>query len=159
MTHRINTVKPLENFVVSVIFQNGVEKEYDIRQLFSNFPQFKQFESMTGLFEQVKVDTGGYGISWNDELDLDAEELWCNGIDTGNRCGVDIMSLLGYCLTEARDNAGMTQKELSEKVHMYQADISKIERGVANPSVQTLQRLADGMGMRLKIEFVPKADR
>jgi len=57
-------------------------------------------------------------------------------------------------LTKARDRAKVTQKELAERVHIYQGDISKIERGTANPSVKTLQRLAEGMGMKVKIEFV-----
>ena len=32
----------------------------------------------------------------------------------------------------------------------------KLENGTRNPSVNLLKRLADGMGMALKIEFVPK---
>lgn len=155
MAHRIESVKPLENFVVSVIFQNGIEKEYDVKILFSEYPQFLEVEHVTGLFEKVEVDVGGYGICWNDELDLDAEEIWCSGQETGRRFKVDVMSALGANLTEARNTVGMTQKELSEKVCMYQSDISKIERGIANPSVQTLQRLAEGMGMNLQIEFIP----
>lgn len=156
MTHRIKKVKPLENFVVSVIFQDGVEKKYDMGRLFAKYPQFRTFESVAGLFEQVQVDVGGYGISWNDELDLDAETIWNDGESTGKVHEVDFMSLLGANLTKARETSGMTQKELAEEVHMYQADISKIERGLANPSVQTLQRLTEGMGMELKIEFVQK---
>ncbi len=61
-------------------------------------------------------------------------------------------------LIEARRASGMTQKELSELTGIAQGDISKLEKGNANPSLRTLQRLADGMGMRLKLEFVP-ADR
>lgn len=156
MTHRIKKVKPLKNFVVSVIFQDGVEKKYDMGRVFTKYPQFRAFESVAGLFEQVKVDVGGYGISWNDELDLDAETIWSDGEATGKVYEIDFMSSLGANLTKARETSGMTQKELSEEVHMYQADISKIERGFANPSVQTLQRLAEGMGMKLKIEFVQK---
>ncbi len=156
MEHRINTVKPLKNFVVSVIFQNGVKKEYDVHQLFSAFPQFRKLENTENLFEQVKVDIGGYGISWNDELDLNAEEIWRDGVDTGNKHEIDIMCLVGTALIEARQSIDMTQRELSEKVHIHQADISKIERGLANPSIQTLKRLADGMGMELKVEFLPK---
>lgn len=156
MTYRIKEVKPLENFVVSVIFQDGVEKEYDMKQLFDRFPQFHAFESEMGLFEKVIVDAGGYGIAWNDELDLAADEIRYNGKTTGKVHEVDIMSQLGANLTKAREIVGLTQKELSEKVHIYQGDISKIERGNANPSVQTLQRLAEGMGMQLKIEFIPK---
>ena len=33
-----------------------------------------------GLFELVKVDAGGYGVSWNDDLDLSADELYTEGI-------------------------------------------------------------------------------
>ncbi|MCI8673466.1 MAG: helix-turn-helix transcriptional regulator [Lachnospiraceae bacterium] len=51
---------------------------------------------------------------------------------------------------------GMTQKQLAEKAGIYQADISKIERGIANPSLNTLKRLAEGMDMTLKLEFIPK---
>lgn len=154
MTHRIIKVKTLENFVVSVVFQDGIEKAYDIRGLFSKYPQFLIFESNAELFAQVQVDVGGCGISWNDKLDLSSEELWDNGVLTGVVHKVDVLSELGVSLTKARDRARVTQKELAEKVHIYQGDISKIERGTANPSVKTLQRLAEGMGMRVKIEFV-----
>lgn len=58
-------------------------------------------------------------------------------------------------LIDARRASGMTQKELSELTGIAQGDISKLEKGNANPSLRTLQRLADGMGMRLKLEFVP----
>ena len=50
----------------------------------------------------------------------------------------------------------MTQKELAEHTGINQADISKLENGTRNLSVNLLIRLADGMGMVLKIEFVPK---
>ena len=58
-------------------------------------------------------------------------------------------------LIEARKNSGITQKELSERTGIAQGDISKIERGIANPSLKTLKSLANGMDMRLKLEFVP----
>ena len=60
-------------------------------------------------------------------------------------------------MIDARKNSGMTQKQLSEKTGIAQADISKLESGNANPSLRTLQRLAAGMGMRIKIEFQPLA--
>ena len=58
-------------------------------------------------------------------------------------------------LIDARKNTGVTQKELSEKTGITQADISKLENGNANPSLRTLRHLAKGLGMRLKLEFVP----
>ena len=60
-------------------------------------------------------------------------------------------------MIDARKNAGMTQKELAERTGIAQGDISKLETGRANPSLKTLQRLAEGMGMRLKLEFIPAA--
>lgn len=58
-------------------------------------------------------------------------------------------------IIDARKESGLTQKQLSERTGIAQADISKLESGNGNPSIKTLQRLAAGMGMRIKIEFQP----
>ncbi|MBO4668799.1 MAG: helix-turn-helix transcriptional regulator [Lachnospiraceae bacterium] len=58
-------------------------------------------------------------------------------------------------MIEARLRSGITQKSLSEATGIAQGDISKLERGFGNPSIRTLQRLAKGMGMTLRIEFIP----
>jgi DNA-binding XRE family transcriptional regulator len=58
-------------------------------------------------------------------------------------------------MIDTRKQSGITQKQLSERTGIAQADISKLERGSANPSLKTMQRLASGMGMILKVEFVP----
>ena len=60
-------------------------------------------------------------------------------------------------LIEARRASGMTQKELSQLTGIAQGDISKLEKGNANPSLRTLIRLAEGMGMQLKVEFCPSS--
>lgn len=155
MFHKIKSVKVLDDLRLSAVFQNGTEKVYDIRTLFSVFPQFKVFEENKELFGKVKVDVGGYGISWNDELDLAADEIWECGINVGKK-EVSLANMVAEGLASARDYAGMTQRCLAEETGIYQADISKIERGLANPSLLTLQRLADGMNMEIRIEFVPK---
>ena len=61
--------------------------------------------------------------------------------------------MIAYQLIDARNKINMTQKELAEKTGIYQADISKIERGIGNPSVMTLKRLADGLEIELIIKF------
>ena len=58
-------------------------------------------------------------------------------------------------MIDAHKASGLTQKQLSERTGIAQADISKLESGNANPSLRTLQRLAAGMGMQVKIEFLP----
>lgn len=59
-------------------------------------------------------------------------------------------------MVEARIAKNLTQKELAERTGINQADISKLENGTRNPSINLLKRLADGMDMVLKIEFLPK---
>lgn len=53
----------------------------------------------------------------------------------------------------ARKNLNLTQKDLSEKTGINQADISRIENGTRNPSLKMLKKLASGLGMQLKLEF------
>ena len=59
-------------------------------------------------------------------------------------------------ILDARIRAGLTQTQLSEKSGISQADISRLEKGVRNPSLALLMRLAEAMDSTLKIEFVPK---
>lgn len=59
-------------------------------------------------------------------------------------------------MVAARTAQNLTQKELAERTGIHQADISKLENGTRNPSLNLLKRLAEGMGMILKVEFIPK---
>ena len=59
-------------------------------------------------------------------------------------------------MIDARINQHMTQKDLSAKTGITQADISRIENGTRNPSLAMVKRLAEGLGMQLKLELVPR---
>ncbi|MBE5951658.1 MAG: helix-turn-helix domain-containing protein [Lachnospiraceae bacterium] len=111
------------------------------------------FEVDIELFRNVKVDAGGYGISWNDDLDLAAEDIWLDGIETGKRRKLEIALVFAEKLLQAREESGMTQKQLAERTGIYQADISKLERGQGNPSLSTIKRLAEAMDLQVRIEF------
>lgn len=58
-------------------------------------------------------------------------------------------------MIKVRKEKGLTQKQLSELTGISQSDISRIENGTRNPSLEMIKRLATGMGMRLKLEFIP----
>ena len=60
-------------------------------------------------------------------------------------------------LVAARKQQNMTQSDLARITGINQADISKLENGNRNPSLNMLKKLAEGLGMRLKIEFIPMA--
>ena len=79
MFHKVKEVIPLENYKLEVIFQDNSIKYYNISKLFEKYAVFKKLKEIKGLYKQVKVDIGGYGVSWNDEIDISCNELWENG--------------------------------------------------------------------------------
>jgi hypothetical protein len=76
---KIVSVQVLENKELLVKFDNGVNKVYNCTQLLSL--ELFQMLKTDAFFKSVKVDAGGYGISWNDDVDLSEYELWTNGVD------------------------------------------------------------------------------
>ncbi len=107
------------------------EERLSNEEIFSNVRKMKTFDEM--LAKQMKDE------EFKKEYEAIQPEM--NEI----RASVD-----------ARTSQNLTQKELSERTGINQADISKLENGTRNPSINLLKRLAEGMGMTLKIEFVPK---
>jgi hypothetical protein len=76
---KIISVEALDGYRLRLKFDNGVEKMYDCSPLLQN-DIFRPLTD-TGLFLLVKVSAGGYGIEWNDEIDLAESELWSKGLD------------------------------------------------------------------------------
>lgn len=79
MFHKIKEVYALPGMRLSVLFSDGTTKTYDVDPLLSRFDAFKALAD-EALFASVEVDVGGYGIIWNDDIDLSSDELWENGI-------------------------------------------------------------------------------
>jgi hypothetical protein len=74
---KIISVEPRAEKRLLVKFDNGIEKIYDCNQLLQR-EMFLLLKN-EAFFKAVKVDPGGYGISWNDDIDLSEYELWQNG--------------------------------------------------------------------------------
>jgi hypothetical protein len=74
---KVEAVKPLSGKRLSVRFVGGERKVYDCHPLLKQ-EAFSDLQNES-LFRQVKVDSGGYGISWNDRIDLSESELWLKG--------------------------------------------------------------------------------
>ena len=58
------------------------------------------------------------------------------------------------CVVEARLAEGMSQKELAERSGLKQSNLCRLENGHGNPSVETLEKIARGLGRKLRISFV-----
>ena len=78
MFHKVKMVNPISDYRLSVQFAEGVTKIYDIKPLFEKWPVFNELKK-NELFYSVDVDKGGYGVVWNDDIDLSCDELFANG--------------------------------------------------------------------------------
>ena len=150
MFHKALELQFLEGSAFEVTFQDGYVKRYDIAQLFEKYPQLKALEDRT-LFLSGKLD-GYYGIRWTDELDLETETVYQEG-ETVRKLPPAPNIAVGEAVLSARAKKGYTQKQLSEATGIDQSDISKIERGVSNPSISTLNKIAVALGMQLYVSI------
>ena len=69
----------MPDFMLTVQFSEGVTKQYDVSLLFEKHPMFLPLKEQPELFSSVEVDVGGYGIIWNDDIDIACDELYFNG--------------------------------------------------------------------------------
>lgn len=150
MFHKAIDLNLLEGTALEVTFQDGVVKRYDMSVLFPKYPQLKQLEDRN-LFLSGKM-MGAYGIVWNDDLDIETETIYEDG-ETVRKENLAIHNASAQAVAEARAAAGISQKQLAALTGIDQSDISKIERGVANPSVATLDRIARALGGQLSISI------
>ena len=74
---RIIDVKACHDLTLEVTFKDGIVKLYDMKKWLTN-PIFSPLTNRA-LFETVKVEPGGYAISWTDQIDLSENEIWLNG--------------------------------------------------------------------------------
>lgn len=74
---KVKSVKILKDMKLEVIFENYIKKIYDCSNLIQKEP-FIQLKNLV-LFKNVHADSGGYGILWNDDIDLSESELWAHG--------------------------------------------------------------------------------
>ena len=79
--HKIKHVSPLPEYRLSVQFAVGCTKLYDMNPLFDLLPSFRYLREHPSVFSDVCVDIGGYGVVWDDELDLSCDELWEHGVE------------------------------------------------------------------------------
>lgn len=80
MFHKIKDIAALPDLKLAIQFANGTTKIYDVAPLLDRVDAFSPLED-EHLFNSVEVDVGGYGIVWNDDIDLSCDELWDNGVE------------------------------------------------------------------------------
>ena len=150
MFHKAVELKFLPGTSMEVRFQDGNVKQYDISVLFGKYPQLKALQDRA-LFLSGSL-MGFYGIVWNDELDLETETVYQDGVTVRTEPLPANLSV-AQAVSSARAQSGLSQKQLAGLTGIDQSDLSRIERGLANPSVSTLDRIASALGGELRIQI------
>lgn len=80
MFHKIVKVEPLKRQILKVYFEDGKIKYYDMNKAIKEIKALEPLKD-ENIFKKAFVDIGGYGIIWNDVMDIAGEELYINGVD------------------------------------------------------------------------------
>ena len=150
MVHKAIKLEFKEGTALQLTFQVGKVKRFDMAVLFDKYPQLLALRNRA-LFTSGRL-AGYYGIIWNDDLDIEAETIYEDG-ETVREEKPAAFIMVGNAVAEARAARGLSQKELSGLTGIDQSDLSRIERGIANPSVNTLNRIAQALGATLHVSI------
>lgn len=84
MIPRIKCVKPLKDFLLYVIFDDGKSCIYDVNSDINTIKSYEDLKTIHGLFEQVQVDESRTCVFWNDYIDLPSDTIYEFGKDASN---------------------------------------------------------------------------
>jgi len=138
-----------EGTTFDLYFLDGVVKRYNILSLADKFPQLNALKDRELFLKGHLLGWGG--VIWNDELDVSSETVYEDGIDVSGQYDDIDATVLGYKLKQKRIENNLSQEELAEKVHIDQSDLSKIEKGTANPSIKMISRIVKGLNCKASI--------
>ena len=96
---------------------------------------------------------GWSGVYWNNDLDIECDTVYEEGTDVSKEYDDIDNVVLGYKIRELRRNADLSQVELASKAGIDQSDLSKIEKGLANPSIKQISKVLSALNQRLSVEL------
>lgn len=140
-----------EGTTFDLYYLDGVVKRYDILWLAQKFPQLNALKDRK-LFLQGRL-LGWSAVQWNDELDISTEDPYYDGVDVTSEYDDVANAIIGYRIKQKRLELGLSQAELALRAGIDQSDLSKIEKGNANPSIKMLYRIVRGLDGKMSISI------
>ena len=131
---KISSAAALPDYILLVGFTSGEYKQFDLKPLIDKYAPFKSLAQVPGLYEQVKIDAGGYGLIWNDDLDISADGIYEKGTVCSPPNDIDMYR----------------QKLVEEFVKARK----NTEKGVTDPQLTTLLKMLSPLGLTLSITSI-----
>lgn len=152
MFHKIISLATLPNYILLAGFNDGTYKQFDLKPYIEKYPAFHALREVNGLYEQAKIDIGGFGIIWNDDLDISADGIYEKGISCAKPENIEEFKReLINELIKARNKTGISQKQLEIISGVAQPCIARTEKGTTDPKLTTLLKLLKPLGLTLSI--------
>ncbi len=140
-----------ERTLLDVYFIDGTVKRFDVLSLKDKYPQLEQLKNRN-LFEKGKL-LGWSAIYWNDELDIDTDYIYEHGGDVTEEYDNIESVIIGFQIKEKRLELELSQEELAKRAGIDQSDLSKLEKGLLNPSIKLISRVVKGLNGKLDLSI------
>ena len=75
---KIISAQVIDDRTLLIEFSQNEFKKYDVSQLLSK-EMFAPLRNPS-FFKNFKIESGGYGLVWNEDVDVSEYELWKNGV-------------------------------------------------------------------------------
>lgn len=80
MIPRIKSVKPISDYRLYVIFDDGKTVIYNVKEDIDTIDGYKDLETIYSLFNQVQLDTSRTCVYWNENIDLPSDIIYEYGV-------------------------------------------------------------------------------
>lgn len=152
MFYKITSLATLDDYILLVGFSDGVYKKFDLKKVMNKYEVFNDLKKIEGLYKQAKIDIGGYGIIWNDYLDISSSGIYEQGEEVDSNLDINIFKeKLIQDIVNVRKNKNISQKQLEVLSGVAQPIIARIEKNQVDPQLTTLIKLLNALGMSLSI--------
>lgn len=167
MFNKIKSIELLPDFIIKAKFICNVQKLYDLKLLFDKYKVFNPLRDIKGLFAQAQIDCGGHGIVWNDDIDIDANEVWYNGVTILNNED-DIQQYLKVVAEETNPEYIVKAinevakikgfNNLAREMGVGRESLYKSLNGETKPRFETIYKALQALGLRLSIKSLRQVD-
>lgn len=157
---KIKNIKILPDYIIKAKFEHDVVKTYDFKPLFEKYPVFEPLKNES-LFAQANIDCGGYGLMWTDDIDIDASEIWYNGVTTLDN-EQDIVNYLNAVVNETDKKLFINAlheiakakgvNDLAKKMGVNREGLYKSLNGITKPRFETIFKAINALGLQLCVK-------
>lgn len=151
MFHKATNLVFLDNCVILVGFKDNEWRTFDMKSMMKKHPIVEALKNEE-LFKSGKIEVGGFGIVWNDDIDISASSVY----ESGNKVDPSDYNVgndkLRVELKKLREDNGLSQNDLAHLSGVTQSTIARIEKGQIDPTITTFEKLLAPFGLSLSIK-------